>query len=157
MGHKDSDFFAFNATTQLPLINIVVPTPSFFIAAPVVTGGLYVYLHIYLIGLWYALAKAPTRISDEPLEKHVYPTLLCTSALVVRGWMRPEQEKPVEGRGPATVAIGTLMTWFFGPSILALLWLRFDSVSRRMADPMDFILVLAHTDRWVRKLLSPHL
>ena len=124
MGHKDSDFFAFDAVTQLPLININVATPLFFAAAPVITGALYIYLHLYLIALWYALAKAPARISEEPLEEHVYPALLCTSTLVIRGWLRREDEKPVEGRGAATVVISALMTWIFGPTILALLWYR---------------------------------
>ncbi len=35
MGHRDSDFFAFGAETQLPLVNISAPTVSFFIAAPI--------------------------------------------------------------------------------------------------------------------------
>ena len=138
MSHKDSDFFAIDAVTQLPLINIAVPALSFFIAAPVITGAIYIYLHIYLIGLWYTLAKTPTRISDEPLEEHVYPALLCTSALVVRSWLRSDEKKPVEGRGAATVAITALTTWLFGPFILAILWFQ----------------SMAHHDGWLTLWIS---
>ena len=125
MSHDDSHFFAFDAVTQLPLINIAVPAPSFFIAAPVIIGAFYIYLHIYLIGLWYALAKAPTHISDEPHGRTCIPgfTLhLCIGGSSV-GY-DATKKKPVEGRGAATVAITALMTWLFGPSILAILWLR---------------------------------
>jgi len=122
MGHEDTDFFAFGAETELPLVSISVPTVSFFIAAPTLTAALYVYLHIYLRGLWVALAKCPARLARGPLEERVYPTMLCTSALVVRRWMRHESGKPVEGPRTAAVTISFLMVWLLGPVVLGILW-----------------------------------
>ena len=124
MGHQDSDFFAFGAETELPLVNIAVPPVSFFVVAPALTAALYVYLHIYLQGLWIALAKCPARIDRGPLEESVYPTMLCTAALVVRRWVRHETGEPVEGARHATVAISLLMVWLLGPIVLGVLWWR---------------------------------
>ncbi len=76
MGHEDSDFFAFGAKTDLPLVGISVPTVSFFVAAPALTTALYVYLHLYLDGLWVALAKCPARMDGGPVEERVYPAVL---------------------------------------------------------------------------------
>ena len=124
MGHRDSDFFLFGATTELPLVRISIPTTSFFIAAPMLTASLYVYLHIYLQSLWVALAKCPARIDGEALEECVYPTLLSTVALVARRWLRGESDKPVEGARYTTVAIGLLVVWALAPIMLGALWWR---------------------------------
>ena len=124
MGHEDSDFFAVGAETELPLVSISVSTVSFFIAAPALTGAQYLYLHVYLHGLWLALAKCPARIERAPLEERVYPTMLCTSALVVRRRVRSETGSPVEGSRAATVSISILMVWLLGPIVLGLLWWR---------------------------------
>ena len=124
MGHKDSDFFAFGAETQLPLLNIAVPTEAFFIAAPVLAASLYIYLHIYLNDLWVALGDAPSSVGDEPLSMRIYPTMLGTSALILRRWLRREPVPPVKNRGLATIGISLLMTWVFGPVVLAVVWWR---------------------------------
>ena len=124
MGHEDSTFFAVGAETKLPLVGISVPTVSFFIAAPVLTAALYVYLHIYLDGLWVALAKCPARMDRGPVEEHVYPAMLCTAALAVRRYVRSEFSKPVEGSRARTVATSVLMVWLLGPIVLGVLWWR---------------------------------
>ena len=90
MGHEDSDFFAFGAETELPLVNIAVSTVSFFIVAPALLAALCVYLHIYLHSLWDVLAKFPPRIGNDSLEERVYPTMLCTLALAIRRRLRRE-------------------------------------------------------------------
>ena len=124
MGHKDSDFFAFGAETELPLVNISVPTVSFFIVAPALTAALYVYLHIYLHNLWVALARCPPRLGKDPLEVRAYPAMLCSAALAIRRRLRSETGEPVEGSRAATIMICGLMVWLLGPLVLAVLWWR---------------------------------
>ena len=124
MGHRDSDFFTFGADTLLPLVNITAPTVSFFIVAPALTAALYVYLHIYLDGLWVALAKCPARMDGSPVEERVYPTMLCTTALVIRRFVRRESSKPVEGSRAGAVVISALMVWLLGPLMLGIMWWR---------------------------------
>lgn len=124
MGHRDSDFFAFGAETSLPLLNIAVPTEAFFIAAPVLAAALYIYLHIYLNGLWVALAKAPSVVGGDPLDERIYPSMIGTAALILRRWLRAEPAPPVRNRGLATLGISLLMTWLFGLAVLAAIWIR---------------------------------
>lgn len=124
MGHKDSDFFAFGAETELPLVSISVHTEAFFIVAPALIAALYVYLHIYLHGLWIALAKCPPRVGGEALEERIYPTMLGTSALAIRRRWRHETGSPVEGSRTASIAITFSMVWMLGPVVLCFLWWR---------------------------------
>ena len=60
LGHQDADFFAYGAETQLPLVNVTIPVTYFFVFAPVLVAALYIYLHLYLMNLWDALAMAPS-------------------------------------------------------------------------------------------------
>ena len=124
MGHEDADFFAFGTETELPLVNVAVPTVTFFIVAPVLLAGLYVYFHIYLYSLWAALAKCPPRIGNDSLEERVYPAMLCTSALAIRRRLRSESDKPVEGPRAASIVISVVMGWLFVPVVLGILWWR---------------------------------
>ena len=124
MSHKDSDFFAFGAETELPLVSISVPTVSFFIAAPALMAALYVYLHFYLHGLWVALAKCSPRVGEEALEERIYPTMLGTSALAIRRRWRRETGNPVEGSRTASIAISFMAVWVLGPVVLCFLWWR---------------------------------
>jgi len=55
---QDRDFFEYGAATQLPLLGVEVPVVGFFVTAPLLVLGLYVYLHIYLAKLWLELGKA---------------------------------------------------------------------------------------------------
>jgi uncharacterized protein YjbI with pentapeptide repeats len=143
LSHKDSDFVAYGAETALPLVGISIPTTSFFVAAPVVTSALYIYLHIYLGGLWNVLAKCPGRIDDDPLEERAYPTLLCTFGLVLRRWMHPKSPQPVEGPRHATVTIVFSMLWLFGPAVLAALWWR------AMASHLDWLALWMAFCLWI--------
>ncbi|MFK7941602.1 MAG: pentapeptide repeat-containing protein [Paracoccaceae bacterium] len=124
MGHKDSDFFAYGAATQLPLVNIEVPPRTFFYAAPVLTTALYVYLHVYLAALWPALGALPLRVDGDPVEERIYPSILTRSGLFLRRQLRDEPRISAQGGGWGSVGIAFAMTWSFGQIILALLWWR---------------------------------
>ena len=58
---EDADFFVPSRQTQLPLVDVSIPTASFFVFAPILAAALYVYLHIILLKLWDAIAD----ISDD--------------------------------------------------------------------------------------------
>ncbi|QEU09861.1 hypothetical protein [Paracoccus yeei] len=60
LGVKDADFFIPSRETQLPLVGVSIPTASFFWTAPILGAALYIYLHLFLIKLWDAHAKART-------------------------------------------------------------------------------------------------
>ena len=122
MGHRDSDFFAFGAETDLPLVNVSVSTVLFRIAAPELMTALYVYLHIYLYGHWVTIAKCPPKISDDSLDERAYPTMLCTSALVVRRLVCRDSLRPIDGTRGGSAEISGLMVSLLCSIVLAGLW-----------------------------------
>ena len=58
---EDADFFVPSRQTQLPLVDVAIPTASFFVFAPILAAALYIYLHILLLKLWDAIADVARR------------------------------------------------------------------------------------------------
>ncbi|MEM7189671.1 MAG: pentapeptide repeat-containing protein [Pseudomonadota bacterium] len=123
MTHEDADFYAVDAATKLPVVNIDVPPMAFFIAAPVLTATLYCYLHLYLINLWDALADAPPRAGGEPLSERIFPTLLGHAALWYRNRMRGDGSAPERAMGAAMALASIILAWGYGVVVLGLLFL----------------------------------
>ena len=84
---EDADFFVPSRQTQLPLVNVAIPTASFFVFAPILAAALYVYLHIILLKLWDAIADRhrADRSTASPLGDHLVPWLVNDWALTLRG------------------------------------------------------------------------
>ena len=85
LGVEDADFFVPSRQTQLPLVNVAIPTSSFFWFAPLLGAALYAYLHLQLLKLWEALAAPPPVIEGKPLSEQIYPWLISDFALSRRG------------------------------------------------------------------------
>lgn len=118
----DRDLIVNTATTPLPIIQTEVPIVGFYWAAPLILLGLYLYLHLYLQGLWEALARLPAIFPDgSAVDQKSYPWLLMSLArahvpLLKRNqpplwWMR--------------VGLSLLAAWGLVPLTLFLLWLRY--------------------------------
>ncbi len=73
MGVEHIDFYGVNRATQLPLVNVSVPTDRSFYAASILTAAIYGYFHLYLIRPWDALGAAPPHIGATPLGDAVPP------------------------------------------------------------------------------------
>ncbi len=115
---QDRDFFEYGASTQLPLINVSVPTANFFWAAPLLVTGLYTYLHLYLDKLWKALRPLGNDIGGKPVTQVVYPWLISDTAL--------ERREGVT-RGPywsLTRFVTLCLCWLIGPVAMALFWMK---------------------------------
>lgn len=75
------DFYGVDRATQLPLVNVSVPTRLFFYAAPFLVAAVYGYFHLYLIRLWDALGPAPYQNDfAEPLSDLIQPWLVSDAA-----------------------------------------------------------------------------
>ncbi|MEO1681343.1 MAG: pentapeptide repeat-containing protein, partial [Pseudomonadota bacterium] len=128
MAHKDAHFFAREVETQLPLVNIAVPTVAFFIGAPLLLTAVYAYLHLYLVVLWDALARARAEVEGVPLVDRIYPWLLSQSAVRLRWRARSAKLGRDEGSARHTAmdkvtgAIAVLITWVAGILALGRLW-----------------------------------
>ena len=86
LGVQDADFFVPSRQTTLPLVNVDIPTRSFFLVAPVIGLALYTYLHLQLLKLWEVLAPPlGPRIGRDRLGDLIYPWLISDFGLWLRG------------------------------------------------------------------------
>ena len=124
MAHKDADFFAYGVATQLPIINLSVPTVAFFIAAPLLMAAVYCYFQVYLVSLWDEVADAPPKFVDGILFDYVFPTFITQSAVLYRARVRADGSAvPRAFSGPMLV-ITVALVWWTTPLLLAYVFLR---------------------------------
>jgi uncharacterized protein YjbI with pentapeptide repeats len=120
LGVEDADFFIPSRQTQLPLVNVAIPTDAFFVFAPILGAALYVYLHLTVRKATAALAAAPALVDGTPLERHLKPWLLNDLVLRWRG------DGAIDPR-PLNVFTFTtvvLLIWVAGPVVLLGMWVR---------------------------------
>ncbi len=127
LGVEDADFFVPSRQTQLPLVNVSIPTASFFVFAPILAAALYVYLHLFLIKLWDAFADPPAQIRTDParpewapLGDFVHPWLANDIALGLKG-DDARRDHPLQ---PLSRFVTRLLVWIAGPFVLLLFWWR---------------------------------
>ncbi|MCA0869707.1 pentapeptide repeat-containing protein [Seohaeicola saemankumensis] len=122
MGVEHIDFYGVDRATQLPLINVAVPTPLFFYAAPILTAAVYGYFHLYLIRLWDALGAAPARVNGDRLGDTISPWLVTDAALYLRLRLRGDNCATPRTMESASMLGNIALAWGFGPVILGFLW-----------------------------------
>ncbi|MEL6266106.1 MAG: hypothetical protein AAFR52_10755, partial [Pseudomonadota bacterium] len=120
LGVEDADFFIPSRQTQLPLVNVSIPTAAFFWFAPLLGAALYAYLHLQLVRLWDALAVAPATVGGEPLRERVYPWLINGFALDFRPEVAPSG-RPLNG---LSGLVTRFLVWVAAPGVLAGFWWR---------------------------------
>ena len=113
-----------NATSSpLPIIGTVIPIASFYMAAPLLLLGLYLYLHLYYLRpLWEMLADLPARFPDgRPLEKKASLWLLTglDRSQFVRAKEAHSRLASMQSHGPG------FFTWGIVPVTLLLFWLEY--------------------------------
>ncbi len=122
MSVEHIDFYGVDRATQLPLVNVEVPTFLFFAAAPLLLAAVYGYFHLYLIRLWDALGAAPTRIGGKKLGDAVTPWLVTDAALHFRRRLRGDScttPRTLEG---GAMLLNFVLAWGFGLVILWFTW-----------------------------------
>lgn len=115
LGVKDADFFVPSRQTDLPLVNVAIPTASFFWTAPVLGAALYIYLHLFLIKLWDAHGEARTEDADG------------THHWLVNDFALIRQGDPTARARPLwwlSDWVTRLLVWVAGPFVLAFAWWR---------------------------------
>ncbi|MEO0681906.1 MAG: pentapeptide repeat-containing protein [Pseudomonadota bacterium] len=119
LGVEDKDFFLPSAETRLPLVNVAIPTTSFFVFAPLLAAALYVYLHLQLLKLWEALHDALRQGEAERLAERAWPWLVNDLAALMaapRGPRRPLAR--------LSAAVTWALVWVFGPLVIGYAWAR---------------------------------
>ena len=122
MGVEHIDFYGVDRATQLPLINVSVPTPLFFYAAPLLTAAIYGYFHLYLIRLWDALGSAPARVNGDRLGDAISPWLVTDAALHLRSWLRQDNCCTPRALEWASMLLNILLAWGLGLVVLGGIW-----------------------------------
>ncbi|MDW3221892.1 MAG: pentapeptide repeat-containing protein [Paracoccaceae bacterium] len=122
MGVEHIDFYGVDRATQLPLVNVEVPTRYFFVAAPILIAAIYGYFHLYLIRLWDALGAAPARINGIRLGDAVTPWLVTDAALHFRRRMRRDNSTTPRTLEGGAMLLNFLLAWGFGLIILYFTW-----------------------------------
>ena len=122
LGVEHIDFYGVNRTTKLPLVNVSLPTRSFFVAAPIITSAIFGYFHLYLIRLWDAISVAPPQISARPLGDVIAPWLVADAALYLRAKLRSDNCTTLRTMEGPAMLLNLLLAWCFGLLILGLLW-----------------------------------
>ena len=111
-----------SASTPLPIIGTKIPIVSFYIVAPLVLIGVFIYFHFYLRRLWMALAKLPAVFPDgRTLDERSYPWLV--NAIVRRHYKWLSENHSVMDR---IEEFGTiLLAWWIVPITLMGFWIRY--------------------------------
>lgn len=117
---RDVDFFSVTATTDLPIVNIAIPTDVFFATAAWLAAILHTYLHVFLLKLWDALAEAPNGLDRLPLADRVFPWLVNDWALR-RRHDKATTRRPMDWLADSVTA---LVIWLATPLLLAGFWWR---------------------------------
>lgn len=120
LGVEDADFFIAERLTELPIVNIAIPTISFFIFAPVLGVALYIYLHLHVRKVSEALMADVSSENGMTLERRIRPWLL--NDLILRRH-DPNTIERRELDGLADI-VTVLLVWVAGPFVLGTLWTR---------------------------------
>ena len=121
--HRDADFFAANPGTKLPVLGIEVPPELFFLGAPAFILAVFVYLQLYLVKLWYALAAAPDIVPtgdfpDRSLDQATYPWIVMDAVL---RWKDKSFRRPL---GWLTSLGALVVGWLLAPLLIGVFWIR---------------------------------
>ena len=118
---NDADFLLSTKETQIPLVNVAVPTERFFFLAPIVATLLYCHLHLYCLKLWHAAGAASNEV-------------LADGSSLIADVVRYLRFGARDDRGPRLAGVGTLgaglLIWAFHPALLVWALFRSQAASR---------------------------
>ena len=119
---SDATLVTNSSSSPLPIIQTPVPIADFFWAAPLILLGLFFYFHLYLQGMWDALAGLPAVFpTGRTLDAQTYPWLL--TSLVRAHVPRLTKDRPTFSK--LKVLFSILAGWWLVPLTLGLYWLRY--------------------------------
>lgn len=149
LGVEDADFFVPSRQTQLPLVNVAIPTSSFFWFAPMLGAALYAYLHLQLLKLWEALAVPGPKPGGRHLSDVIYPWLISDYAIA----LRPDGATRHRPLAYLSYSVTWLLVWAAGPLVLTGFWWRSmpkhdEGLTLGIAVALLVTLYIGLTSRW---------
>jgi uncharacterized protein YjbI with pentapeptide repeats len=118
----DVNLLTNSSSSPLPIIRTAIPIAWFYLTAPILLLGFYLYMHFYLHRLWEGLAGLPARFEDgKRLDERTYPWLL--NGLVRRHFDKIKSKRLSIARLEEWVSI--LLAWLLVPITMCCFWLRY--------------------------------
>lgn len=118
----DVNLLTNSSSSPLPIIRTAIPIAWFYLTAPFLLVGFYLYLHFYLHRLWEGLAGLPARFEDgKRLDQRAYPWLL--NGLVRRHFDEIKKKRSLIARLEEWVSI--ILAWWVVPFTMCCFWLRY--------------------------------
>ncbi len=118
----DVNLLTNSSSSPLPIIRTAIPIAWFYLTAPILLVGFYLYMHFYLHRLWEGLAGLPARFEDgKRLDERAYPWLL--NGLVRRHFDKIKSKRLSIARLEEWVSI--ILAWWVVPFTICCFWLRY--------------------------------
>jgi uncharacterized protein YjbI with pentapeptide repeats len=118
---SDAQILGNASSLPLPALRNGLPLVQFFLFCPVLIGGLYLWLHVYLQRLWDATAALPAIFQDGRRLDACLPWLVSWPARSYSRWLRERN------RGLAAVekAICVVLLYWVAPLTMMIFWARY--------------------------------
>lgn len=118
----DARIITNSSSSPLPIIGSEIPTVSFYVVAPLILFGFYIYFHLCMQNVWERLGTLPSVLQDgRHLDKATDPWLLL--GLVQTRFVKLRDERTFLAQIQALVSI--FLAWCVVPLTLFLLWGRY--------------------------------
>jgi len=117
---KDAELLSNRATSSLPIIGVTIPIVSFYLAAPIVLLGVFVYFCLQLHRVWIELSTLPAIFPDGvSLDRKSFPTPW--TSFVSIAFLRLNSSS----RGRAQLFASAFITWGIVPINLLHIWAKY--------------------------------
>jgi uncharacterized protein YjbI with pentapeptide repeats len=118
----DSALITNSSSTPLPIISTQIPIVGFYVVAPLILFGFYLYFHLCMQTIWERLGTLPAVLPDgRHLDKAADPWLLL--GLVESHFTRLRRERTFLSYVQSGVSIA--LAWWTVPLTLFSIWLRY--------------------------------
>jgi hypothetical protein len=118
----DSLLITNSSSTPLPIISTQIPIVGFYVVAPLLLFGFYLYFHLCMQNIWERLGTLPAVLPDgRHLDKAADPWLLL--GLVQSHFTRLRGERTFISYVQACVSV--VLAWCTIPLTLFFVWLRY--------------------------------
>jgi uncharacterized protein YjbI with pentapeptide repeats len=138
---SDAQMLRNGASLPLPALRNGLPLVQFFLLCPVLIGGLYLWLHVYLQGLWESTASLPAIFENGRRLDQSLPWLVNWPARGYFKWLR-ERRSALAG---VEKAIAIILLYWVAPATMTLFWGRYLTMQDLRGTVLHAALIAAAT------------
>jgi uncharacterized protein YjbI with pentapeptide repeats len=122
VGTDDPMLLTNSSTIALPILTTTINVAFFFLSAPILLLGFFIYFHLYLQRLWEALYRLPAFLIDgRPLDLAVSPWLVVSQVRSQFPMLRTYPPPLTKIR----IVLSALLAWYLVPFTIVCFWFRY--------------------------------